>query len=99
MVRMVIGAAEKFPELARIFYEAGPGHGARRLSAYLAAQTERGRLAVPDPDLAAWQFLGMCNHPPLLGVILAARAAPDDARVDQLVDSAVATFLAAYAPR
>ena len=39
MVRMVIGAADKFPALARAFYEAGPAHGAALLAAYLEAQS------------------------------------------------------------
>jgi AcrR family transcriptional regulator len=98
MLRMVIGAAEQFPALARIFFEAGPAHGARRLSAYLEAQTRHGRLAVPDPEIAAWQFLGLCSHPTSIGVILAAQETPTEARMATLADAAVATFLAAYAP-
>jgi AcrR family transcriptional regulator len=99
LVRTVIGAAETFPDLARTFFEAGPAHGARCLSGYLAAQTARGRLAVSDPELAAWQFLGMCNHPTLIAVILAAQDAPDDDRIHRIAESAVSTFLAAYTPR
>jgi hypothetical protein len=95
---MVIGATDRFPELGRVLFEAGPAHGARCLAGYIAAQTERGRLEVPDPELAAWQFLGMCNQPVLIGVILAAQDAPDDARIEQIAQSAVTTFLAAYAP-
>jgi AcrR family transcriptional regulator len=97
LVRMVIGAAEQFPALARVFFEAGPAHGARRLAAYFAAQTQAGRLAVPDPEIAAWHFLGMCNHPTLIAVILA-QEPPSEARMARLADAAVATFLAAYAP-
>ena len=98
MVRMVIGAAEQFPELARSFYEAGPAYGHRRLSAYLEAQTRHGRLAIPDPNTAAWQFLGMCVHPTLIGVVLAAQKPPDADLVRGRAESAVATFLARYAP-
>jgi AcrR family transcriptional regulator len=99
LVRMVIGAAEKFPDLARIFYHAGPEKGARRLTAWFAAEAARGRLVVPDPEIAAWQFLGLCNYPTLIGVTFAAQDPPDEARMRHLADTAVATFLAAYAPR
>src|SRR3712207_6209006 len=34
-IRMVIGAAEKFPRLGKAFYEAGPCQGRARLQAYL----------------------------------------------------------------
>jgi len=99
IVRMVIGAAEKFPDLARTFYRAGPEQGARRLTEYLVAETARGRLDVSDPETAAWQFLGMCNHPTLIAVILAAQERPDEARMQRFADAAVTTFLAAYGPR
>src|SRR3954469_9747588 len=45
-VRMVIGAAEKFPRFGRSFYGAGPLEGARRLKAYLDTQVEVGRLRI-----------------------------------------------------
>jgi AcrR family transcriptional regulator len=99
LLRMVIGAAEKFPDLARIFFRAGPEQGARKLAGYFAAEAARGRLAVEDPEIAAWQFLGMCNHPTLIGVVLAAQEPPDAARTLALAEATVATFLAAYAPR
>jgi AcrR family transcriptional regulator len=97
MLRMVIGASEKFPELARIFYEAGPAHGARRLADYLAAQTRAGRLDISDPETAAWQFLGMCNHPTTIAV-LSGQEMPSPDRIERLAGAAVATFLAAYRP-
>lgn len=99
LVRMVIGAADRFPALAQIFYDAGPRCGARRLSAYIAAADADGRLVAPDPALAAWQFLGMVNHPTLIGVILAAEDTPDEAEVARRAQAAVSTFMAAYAPR
>ncbi len=97
MVRMVIGAAEKFPALAQIFYEAGPAFGHRRLTEYLEAQQARGRLVVPDPEIAAWQLLGMCCHPVTVHVVLADQPPPEPARIRAYAESAVATFLAAYA--
>jgi len=57
--RAVIACAQRFPKLARSFYEAGPAKALARLAAYLEAETRRGRLAVSDPLLAAEQFFGM----------------------------------------
>jgi len=96
MVRMVIGAAEKFPALARAFYDAGPSFGHRRLTEYLKAQEDRGRLLLRDPELAAWQFLGMCCHPVTVHVVLAGQAPPSAERVRLYAVSAVATFLASF---
>ena len=96
MVRMVIGAAEKFPAVAQVFYEAGPALGRRRLTAYLEAQQARGRLVLPDSEIAAWQLLGMCCHPVTVHVVLGDRPPPDAARIQAYAEAAVATFLAAF---
>ena len=48
VVRMVIGACEKFPRFGQAFYEAGPACGVARLSGYLDAQVRAGRLRVAD---------------------------------------------------
>ncbi len=99
MVRMVIGIADKFPTLARAFYEAGPDHGRRLLTVYLESQRARGRLAMDDPETAAWQFLGMCCHPVTVHVLLSGQKPPDAPRIRRYAESAVATFLAGYAPK
>ena len=99
LVRMVVGASEKFPRIARGFFEAGPAYSARGVADYLAEQTRLGALDVADPQAAAWQFLGMCQHPTMVGVMLGAMEPPDAARVAQLSESVVATFLAAYGPK
>ncbi len=99
LLRMVIGAAEKFPGLARDYFEAGPAHGAERLAAYLREQERLGAVSIPDAETAAWQFFGMCQQPTLIGGLLSARPAPDAERVRMLAETAVATFLAAYATK
>ena len=53
----------------------------------------------PDAETAAWQFFGMCQQPTLIGGLLSARPAPDAERVRMLAETAVATFLAAYATK
>lgn len=98
MIRMVIGAAEAFPDLAQAFYRAGPQHGRRCLSDYLREQTAKGRLRVPDPDLAACQFLGMCTNRVTVEVVLAGLPAPGAADAARIAEAAVTTFLAAYGP-
>ena len=99
LLRMVIAAADKFPSVARAFYEAGPAHGARCLTGYLEEQNRQGRLAVPDPATSAWQFLGMCTHALAVGILAGADPTPDAARIARLAANAVDKFLGAYAPR
>jgi AcrR family transcriptional regulator len=99
MVRMVIGIADKFPALARAFYEAGPNYGRRQLTTYIEAQRDRGRLVVDDPETAAWQFMGMCCHPVTVHVLLSGQPPADAARVRRYAEASVETFLAAHLPQ
>lgn len=98
LVRMVIGAGDKFPALGRAFYDAGPRRGREALIAYLTDQQERGRLSVPDPAIAAAQFLGMCCHMPVMRSLLACERPLDDAGLRQFATAAASTFMAAYRP-
>src|ERR1700735_2745506 len=61
LARVVIAAAEKFPNIGRAFYQAGPFFGATRLAAELEHLQKSGALKVPDPEGAAWK-LGGCSQ-------------------------------------
>lgn len=98
LVRMVIGACEKFPHLGRAFYEAGPALGVERLSAYLREQHRAERLVCPDPELAAKHFLHLCQAGLLTRLLFSAGGVADDAELRYRVDEAVRVFLAGYGP-
>lgn len=98
LVRIVIGAAEAFPDLGRAFFAAGPGFGAERLRVYLAARVEEGRLEIEDAELAAWHFIGMCKEPALLSSIMCGAPPPEPEAVERYADAAVRAFLRAYGP-
>jgi hypothetical protein len=58
LFNVVLADARRAPDLARIFYDQGPGATLRRLTAYLRSATQRGQLRCPDPRQAAKLFLG-----------------------------------------
>lgn len=98
-VRMVIGAADKFPRFGQAFYESGPEVGNRRLRAYLERQVEAGRLVIVDTDVAAQQFLNLCSSNILkrrLFNVPETRTSGDEAV--RVVDAALDMFFAAYGP-
>jgi AcrR family transcriptional regulator len=99
MIRMVIGAAEKFPTVGKRFFLAGPEHGNRRLAAYLAAQVAAGRLVIADVDRAAWQFLNLAHGRCAKALLFSASDAPNEAEFAAVAKSAVEVFFAAYGPR
>ncbi len=97
-VRMVIGAAEKFPRLGQTFYQAGPQRGIERLSAYLARQAEAGRLSISDPDMAAGHFLALCQAETMKRLLFAVDTKLDPAEIETRVREALRVFFLAYGP-
>jgi AcrR family transcriptional regulator len=94
--RVVVAEAPRFPELGRAFYEAGPRMVIDLLASYLQQATERRVLAVPDPRLDAWQFVGMIRNELLLRGQLGIAPASED-EIERTVASGVEVFLRAYA--
>ncbi|MGO4704361.1 TetR/AcrR family transcriptional regulator [Microvirga sp. 2MCAF38] len=97
-VRMVIGAAEKFPRIGQIFYEAGPCRGIERLGAYLDRQVQAGRLTISDTPVAAQQFLDLCKSGVMHRLLFAVGDRPTEEEIHKTVESAIRVFFAAYGP-
>lgn len=55
-MRMMIGAGEKFPDLARKIYEAGPARSVQTLGDYLQLRADRGDLVIDDSRAAGAEF-------------------------------------------
>ncbi|UOM37268.1 TetR/AcrR family transcriptional regulator [Acuticoccus sp. I52.16.1] len=99
LIRMVMGAAEKFPEVGRMYFEKGPRRGIEHLARYLGEQVARGRLAIDeDYEMAASHFLMMCQGTLTKRALFGHTAAPTDADVRATVESAVRVFMRAYGP-
>ncbi len=99
-MRVVMGIAERMPDIGRTFYEKGPGRSRQSLAAYLDARVVAGQLDIPDTLLAASQFLEMAHSPllkPLFFGVTTER--PSDAEIERVVNSAVRLFLAGYVAR
>ncbi|WP_419193248.1 TetR/AcrR family transcriptional regulator [Kolteria novifilia] len=97
--RIMIAEIGRHPAVANLFFQAGPSKVLALLGSYLREQDDAGRLRVPDPAIAAEQFIGL-----LLGIkLLRHRVGLDDdtnrGEWPRHVDEAVRTFLAAYRPK
>lgn len=96
--RIVVAVAERMPDLAQRFYDAGGRHVLGRLARWLSEATGAGVLAIPEPTRAAQQFteLAMAGvwRQRLFGVL---REPPDEVAIAALAADAVRIFLAAYA--
>ena len=97
--RLRAAESDRFPELGRQFYSAGPQLARARIGAYLAAACDRGQLAIPDIDLAADQFVKLCEADLHDRVTCGTQTRFTEAEIARVIDGAVAMFLARYAPR
>jgi len=95
-IRTVMAIAERMPEVGRRYYENVLDWSITRLAAYLEAHVKPGDLAIADCRLAASQFMMVCQAGLFLPFVFQAEPAPSSARIDEVADSAVRMFLAAY---
>ncbi len=94
--RTVMAIAERMPEVGRRFYENVVALKIRRLADYLDVHVAAGDLAIEDCELAATQFMQMCQATLFQPFIFQAAPAPSAERIARVVKSATRMFLAAY---
>jgi TetR/AcrR family transcriptional regulator, mexJK operon transcriptional repressor len=98
--RIVIAEAERFPELARIWYASGPERAHAMLADQFEALARRGLLRVDDPLLAAQHFNWLILSIPLNRAMFnVSDVGFTSAELQRYADEAVRIFLAAYGPR
>jgi AcrR family transcriptional regulator len=59
--QLVVAEAHRTPELARVFYEAGPAVGLERLTRVLEEARAEGEIEAVDCEVAALQFMALCR--------------------------------------
>ncbi len=96
MYRVVMSEAAKFPELARLFFDAGPAHAIRSMAEWLAKESRKGSLAVSDPEFAAEQFFALCQTRIALRRRLNLLETVDGGELERVVDASVDMFLRTY---
>jgi len=93
---LIVSEAGRAPEIGRAFYRSGPTRGIARLAHFIERAIADGQLRPCDPDAAAHQFVGLCQH--RLFKACLCNSGPDltDAEMDAEVEAAVDTFMAAF---
>jgi AcrR family transcriptional regulator len=95
-IRTVMAIAERMPEVGRRFYEKVLLHTINRLVEFLDAKVNAGDLAIDDRELAATQFMQMCQATLFQPFIFQAAPAPTPKQIAKVVESATRMFLAVY---
>jgi len=96
MYRMVIAEAEKFPDLAETFYQAGPARAVANVAAYLRHAASDGYLQVEDPEFAAEQFFALMQTHLCMKRRLRLIPMPSQTEIQNVVFAAVEMFLLRY---
>ena len=96
-IRTVMAIAERMPEVGRRYYENVLEQTINRLAGYLDTRVKLNELAIEDTQLAASQFLLMCQASLFLPFIFQAAPAPSAERIAEVIGSATRMFMAGYA--
>jgi len=95
--RVVIGVAERMPEVGKEFFEAGSSRLSGAVANFISARIAKGELRAEEPFLAALQFLELAQagiFRPRLYAVVTEQAS--DEQINKTVASAVRVFLSAY---
>jgi TetR/AcrR family transcriptional repressor of mexJK operon len=97
--RVVVAESARFPELGRAFYDSGPTVTRDSIERFLRRAVARGQLEIDDPRVAGDQFVGMIKGDLYVRLLLGVTREAAREEIGRVVEQAVSTFLAAYAPR
>ena len=96
LYRIVVSEAAKFPQLATVFWQAGPCRATAYMMDWIEKQVAAGRLDVPDPAFAAEQFFALCQTRVAIQRRLQIVQATGDDDIERVVQGAVRLFLKGY---
>jgi AcrR family transcriptional regulator len=95
-IRTVMAIAERMPDVGRRYYANVLEKTINSLASYLEAHVAAKDVVIDDCQLAASQFMMMCQASLFLPFIFQAAPPPSPERITQVVESATQMFLAAY---
>src|ERR1700754_1673910 len=99
LYRAIVAEGVRFPELAHIFFERGPGRAGTRLAAVLEGFRQRGEIEVEDCQRAAEHFIGMLRDDLHLRVVLGLRPPPGPVEKESSVRQVTHIFLDGCRPK
>jgi len=96
MHRVVIGESVDYPEIAKLFYQTGPGTAIRSIAKFLDQQMRQGRLNTDDPRYASVLFLNMIRGHYQMQCLMGLPLDVDRAALDGHIRKVVGQFLSLY---
>ena len=99
LARLIIGEAQRFPEIGRAYQASGPDKVLQGMIAYLEARREAGSLAFEDAELAAQDLWGLILSAPRTQALYLPDSQPTRADIARSIHNGLKVFLKAYSTR
>lgn len=96
LARLIIGEAQRFPEIGRAYQAAGPERVLRGMMDYLNAKKAEGRLSFEDAELTAEDLWGLILSAPRNRALHDPQNLPSRAEIHRFVTNGLRVFLKAY---
>ena len=96
LARLVIGEAQRFPEIGRAYQKAGPDRILAAMIAYLGQRRDDGKLKFDDAELAAQDLWALILSAPRNTALHIPDAVPTRREIKRSIDNGLKIFLAAY---
>ena len=97
LYRLVVGEANRFPEMGRIFYERAPRQTQLLLADYFAAAMAQGRFRQSDALGAAQHLIGLCMSGSHYRLLMGLSEQVSEQTIAEDIDRTTESFLRAYA--
>jgi TetR/AcrR family transcriptional regulator, mexJK operon transcriptional repressor len=94
--RICVAESDRFPDLAREFYESGPRVARDALAQFFALATARDELDIDDRELAACQFVELCKADVFAKIVFGVQDKFTQVELDRVISGAVDMFMARY---
>ncbi len=96
LARLIIGEAQRLPDIGRAYQASGPDRVLAGMIAYLERQREAGLIVFDDAELAAEDLWGLILSAPRNRALHIPDAVPDRATIERYIRNGLRVFLRAY---
>jgi TetR/AcrR family transcriptional regulator, mexJK operon transcriptional repressor len=96
LARLIIGEAQRFPEIGSTYQAMGPDRLLHRIMDYLTARRTEGRLTFDDAELAAQDLWGLILSAPRTQALYMPDAIPGPDILARYIENGLRVFLRAY---
>ena len=93
LFRIVVAESQRFPEVAKQYYEEGPSELIRQIAAFLAERSKAEDIILPDPERSAELFFSLLRGDREMRFLLGVDPFPCPADLVAIAENAVDAFM------